>query len=328
MKPRILYLLSEYPQLSETYVKTEIEALQPDFDIFVVAFRKADLPYRRHVPFELTREFGRVVQIIRDFKPCVLHAHYLNMAPVIAQVAAAQRLPYTIRAHSFDVLALPPGGLTVNEHCLGVLVFPFTRPLLESKGLPPNKIVDCYPAVNFARFHDRSPNGDGVLNLGACLPKKRFEDFIDLACLMPGATFNLYTIGYATEALADYNRSRGGPVNLCPTVEPEEMPAVYKRHQWLVYTACPKLATVGWPMAVAEAQAAGLGVCLPNLRPDLAEYLGGAGYLYDSVQELPAILSRPYPEEMREKGFEQARKSDIQRHKTKLTDLWQPVLPK
>jgi hypothetical protein len=75
-------------------------------------------------------------------------------------------------------------------------------------------------------------------------------------------------------------------------------------------------------MAVAEAQASGLGIAMARVRPELEEYLGGAGFLFDSIAELPDILSKPYPEEMRQKGFEQSKKSDIRRHVKLLTDLW------
>ncbi len=327
MKPRVLYLVREYPRLSETYIKAEIEALQSDYDIFVISLLRPEVTYRRHVPYEQTGDLARIAEIAGRFRPHVLHAHYLITADAAAQVAARLRLPYTLRAHSFDALTrnLP---WTINEYCLGILTFPFTRPALEARGVPPDKIIDCYPVIDYARFHDRSPNAAAVLNLGACLPKKRFEDYIALARLMPGRRFDLYPVGHATKELVDLNAAQGSPVTICPTVQPEEMPAVYKQHGWLVYTACPKLGTVGWPVAVAEAQAAGLGVCLPNIRPDLAEYLGGAGFLYGSVGELPAILSRPYPEEMRERGFEQARKSDVAVHKTKLTALWDKVTGK
>jgi hypothetical protein len=84
------------------------------------------------------------------------------------------------------------------------------------------------------------------------------------------------------------------------------------------------LGTIGWPIAVAEAQAAGVGVCFPNLRPDIQDYLGGAGILYSSLTELVDIISQPVPEEMREKGFEVAKKSDIKTHLHRLTDLWPP----
>jgi hypothetical protein len=326
MRPRILYFLDRYPQLSETYVRSEIESLRADFDIFVIASAKADTPYATDVPFVQTVDEERIVRIVGELAPRVLHAHYMNQAPLLARLAAAFGLPYTIRAHSCDVMGPGKGPWVVSDHCLGVLAFPFTRPMLRDGGVPDSKIIDSYPVIDYRRFHDRSPNGAGILNTGATLAKKRFEDFVDLACTMPDKTFRLYAVGYEVQAIADYNRAHGGRVTICPTVAPEEMPRVYKAHDWLVYTACPKLASVGWPMAVAEAQAAGLGVCMPRLRPDLEEYLGGAGYLYDSVHELRDVLSRPYPAEMREKGFEQARKSDIEAHKSKLTDLWRPWL--
>ena len=37
-------------------------------------------------------------------------------------------------------------------------------------------------------------------------------------------------------------------------------------------------------MAIAEAQAAGVGVCMPNIRPDIKEYVGEAGFVYDSIE--------------------------------------------
>ena len=41
------------------------------------------------------------------------------------------------------------------------------------------------------------------------------------------------------------------------------------------------------------------------------------------VVALKRIIAGPFPEEMREKGFELARRSDIARHKILLTELWQ-----
>jgi hypothetical protein len=129
-------------------------------------------------------------------------------------------------------------------------------------------------------------------------------------------------MGYDSQEFHRLNAAMGHPVNLVPPVEPADMPAQYKKHKWLVYTASREMNTVGWPMSVAEAQAAGLGVCLPNIRPDLRDYLGGAGYLYDSVSEAADIISKPYSEEMRQLGFEQAKKSDIFEHKSILLNLW------
>ena len=140
------------------------------------------------------------------------------------------------------------------------------------------------------------------------------EDFIDLSLHCTYQTFNLYPIGYQTEKLIHYNAAKGNPVNIYNSVAHEHMPNIYKQHNWLVYTACEKMATVGWPLCLMEAQAAGLGVCMKNLRPDLNEYLGGAGVLYDSLDELADIIAKPVPEDIRNKGFENSKKADINNH--------------
>ncbi len=57
-----------------------------------------------------------------------------------------------------------------------------------------------------------------------------------------------------------------------------------------------------------------LGICMKNLRPDLNEYLGGAGVLYDSLDELADIIAKPVPEDIRNKGFENSKKADINNH--------------
>jgi hypothetical protein len=62
---------------------------------------------------------------------------------------------------------------------------------------------------------------------------------------------------------------------------------------------------------------------MPNLRPDLRDYVGPAGFLYDSIKDVARIISQPFPDEMRQMGFEHAKKSDVFRHKKVLIDLWQ-----
>jgi hypothetical protein len=118
------------------------------------------------------------------------------------------------------------------------------------------------------------------------------------------------------------NAAKGNPVRIVPPVQPQDMQAEYKRHEWLVYTASREMNSVGWPMSVAEAQAAGVGVCLPNIRPDLRDYVGEAGFLYNSIAEVAEYIRQPLSDEMRDRGFEQAKKSDIFEHKKILTDLW------
>ena len=331
---RVLYLVRNFPQISQTYIRSEIEALRTEYEIAVVTLTKPNVPYKRAVPFRLIEDPEKIREAIAEFRPHVLHTHYLNQAAIF-QILIEQKglgIPFTIRAHSFDVLggdspmARKAAPIVNHDLCLGVLSFPFTRPLLEQAGILPDKIFDCYPVVNYPMFYDRSPNGDRVMNIGAAIPKKKMEDFIDLAALLPDLGFDLYGVGHIVDQLAQYNEAKGGAVRIMSPVEPDEMPHEYKKHRWLVYTASRELATVGWPMAVAEAQASGVGVCMPNLRPDLREYVGKAGILYESINDVIEVVKNPVPHEMREEGFVQARKSNIFEHKKILTALWDKAI--
>ncbi len=334
-KKRVTYIVSTYPQISQTYISSELEAIYQEYEIQIITMGKPQRTYRNHFPFQSIANPISIRKSIEEFCPDILHTHWLINTRILAYCAGYfnpkwQQFPFTIRANSFDALDLSgkyikqSASIINSELCLGVLTFPFTRPLLEQEGIRPEKIHDSYPVVNFERFYDRTPNGKGVMNATAALTKKKIPDFLELASQIPEKTFNLYCFGaYLTSELKNLNQQMGDPINFMPAIKPEEMPREYKKHQWLVYTGSKEANLVGWPIAVAEAQASGVGVCIPNLRPDLKEYLGGAGFIYDSIHEVAEIISKPYPQEMREKGFEQARKSDIFQHKKILTDLWE-----
>src|SRR5262249_51749291 len=96
--------------------------------------------------------------------------------------------------------------------------------------------------------------------------------------------------------------------------------------QWMVKTANPVPRRVGWPVSVAEAQAAGVGVCMIDLGPDLREFLGTAGYVYSSPSEIRDIIRKPFDAERREEGFELAKRYDIRTTLPTLTNLWKPYL--
>jgi hypothetical protein len=189
--------------------------------------------------------------------------------------------------------------------------------------------VACWPVINFARFYQpaRRPPTGRVLCAGPAIKKKSHKDFVDLAARMCGSglAFDLYARGFDLDSTRPYNERAGNVVRIT-YADPDDMPKVYPQYDWLVYPASTTINKVGLPTAIAEAQASGLGVCwqeLPDRREEQLEFLGGAGFLFRSIDELPAILTRPYPEAMRLRGLESARKCDIQQHKGLLTEAWE-----
>lgn len=338
---RVAYLVDDFPQLSQTYLRTELRSVARDHDVRVVGMKPADRAYADAMPFVAETDEDRIVAHVEAFRPHVLHTHYLHCAAIVDRLARRTGVPFTVRTHSFDVLPLllePDRGAkrrragiaaTHSPFCLGVLAFPFLRDALVAAGVNGAALVDAWPVVDYATFHDRTPRpGDGeggprdVMNVGACIPKKRMEDFVDLAARVRDRRFRLYAIGYRSDDLDAYVRRTGSPVEMVGDVEPRDMPAAYRRHGWLVYTGCFERKTVGWPMAVAEAQAAGLGVVMARVRPDLETFVGPAGFLYDDVAEVPEILARGYPPAMREAGYEHAKRSDVEAHRGLLTARW------
>jgi hypothetical protein len=330
-RKRISYILRQYPQVTESYIESEIRALWSRYDIQIIAINTATDPSREPHPFRYIPQDDEeaVARAVREFQPDVVHGHEMDTVRRLRAAARAADVPFTVRAHSYDVLGGLPGerlrhlaGLTADQACAGVLAFPFTRPALVAAGIPDDKVHDCPAVVDFARFHDVSPNGDAIMNLGSCQPKKNMHDYIRLAARMPGKRFDLYAVGFRIDEIRRLNTDFGEPVRLMPRIEHSKMPAEYKKHEWLVYTASGREKTVGWPVAIGEAQAAGVGVCMQNIRPDLNEYVGDAGFLFDTIDDVEKIISRPFPEELRQRGFEQARRSDIGHHICILEDLW------
>jgi hypothetical protein len=75
-------------------------------------------------------------------------------------------------------------------------------------------------------------------------------------------------------------------------------------------------------VAVAEAQASGVGVCMQNVRPDVAEYVGDCGFVFDTVDEIAGLIAGEFPSELRRRGFEHARRSDARSHIAALEEMW------
>ncbi len=329
MKRKVLVVVQEYPQVSETYIKNELDALDRIYDLELLALVPGSFPYRSRRPHIVLSPVNQqnILDYLKGFAPGIVHGHYLAVLGAVLKISQSLNVPFTIRAHSFDVLGgdlakmnLPAVG--ANPLFRGVLCFPFMRQRLIDAGLPEAKVLACNPVVDVLRFRDVAPNGPDIMNVGAGLPKKNMEDFIRLSRLVPEKRFNLYGLGYDTPRLMAANSKIGGRVNFVPPVDPEDMPAEYKKHSWLVYTASRSINTVGWPMALIEAQASGVGVCVQRIRDDLREYVGDAASVFDAPGDIAEGIRIPPSESIRKMGFEWAEQFDYRRQMHVLTDLW------
>lgn len=327
MQHRVLYITHRYPQVTQTYIENERDVVARDHVTHLVCFNNAYIPAITTNSYDVISrdDTSRLFEIIDKFKPTVIHAHWLFVADKAFEAAQYAGIPFTIRAHSFDVLSkdqtLERTAKYINSSlCKGILTFPFTRDILENKGFESDKIYECQPVLNFKRFFDDSPNGSSIMGVSVFKDKKNIDDFIRLSVLSSDTEFNLYCPGIKN-ADKSYIEETKKHCNLMPLYQNTEMPFEYKKHKYLIYTASKQMNTVGWPVAVAEAQASGVIVCMQNIRNDLSDYLGGSGILFEDVSELVDVVNKDNSH-LRELGFENAKNSDIDKHISILYKLW------
>lgn len=113
---RIAYVLHIFPKLSETFVAGELAELRRRG----VAVRILSLlPPRDELQHDLVRRAGlteittyesrRFAEVLDEFQPQLIHAHFATEATAQARALAAQRrVPFTFTAHGYDIRRKPP----------------------------------------------------------------------------------------------------------------------------------------------------------------------------------------------------------------------------
>ena len=349
---RIVLLYNGYPRLSQTYQIDEAEELiRRGHTVLIVSWGwelyiiSNTAPPALHVRNPLLP--GPLSQIAA-FQPDVIHAHYMTNVDVCIQLSnALGGVPFTIRTHSFDVLGIGHDHFQKAVKSLsgagafrGAIIFPSYRERFLAAGASSEKLIVSQPSISVQRFLDAGSTDAAaqasaswpptrIMSGGAFLPKKNIAGFIAIAQkiheIYPDCEISYYSVKEAPdyyEKIIALNRAAGNPV-IFRTIQREQMPAEYVRHQWLIYGACPTLKTVGYPLMIAEAQAAGVGVIAYHLRPEMADYVTDAGYLYNTPEDIIRLIKQPFDATRRAAARAlAAERYDIRKNITALEDAW------
>src|ERR1044072_77413 len=101
MQPvRVMYVVKQFPQISESYIKTEIQAVSEKCDVKIITTKPASLAAKNHPPFEHIEDLAMIREAIEDFHPHVLHTHWLHAARAVGQLSKQTKIPFTARTHS------------------------------------------------------------------------------------------------------------------------------------------------------------------------------------------------------------------------------------
>lgn len=335
-KKNILLLYNGYPRLSQSYQFDEAIELQKQYNIMIISWKwpiyetEKDLPDYLDIGQNSPLEY---LDAIKKFNPDIIHGHYLDNAELLCQMAELLNIGFTLRTHSFDILGdnITKYAKYINDpKCYGIFVFvPFKQKCMDA-GFDESKIFTCWPSININIFRNvfGMSNGPDIMSGGAFLPKKNIEGFILLAKKIkekfPSKKISYYSVEESPsycKSIHLLNKKNGYPVEF-KTVQHSDMPQEYKKHQWLIYSGCPKLKTVGCPLMVAEAQASGVGVIMYKLRNDLQDYVTNNGYFYTTNDDVIDIISGAFDSDKKTAAYELSIRYDIIKNIEQLSKIF------
>jgi len=285
----VLYALWHYPQLTETYIRWEIECMRRwGVHVEVWSERTPASPFATDVPVH----GGSLASAIARVRPQLVHVHWLHSALDYASEIRRAGLPLTVRAHGFEVTRRHVLALQRRPEVRAIYLFPhMARDYAGS-----DKVRSVTTAFNGDLFYpDRTKDRRLVLRTAPGLPTKDLQTFFDVAQRCPQHRFVLVLARCnGQERFLDkvdaYNRKLGSPVEL-RLDEPAERVAPSMREAGIYLHTHGLAVPYGMPMSIAEAMASGSYVIGRRCRASEA-YIGNAGRVYGSADEAAEHINR------------------------------------
>ncbi len=290
---RVLYVVWHYPQLSETYIETEIRRLRR-WGVHIEVWRAGEVasPYPTDTPIHS----GSLDEAVRAVRPDLIQVHWLGFALQQADTLAALGVPITLRMHGFDVTPDAFFAILDKPWIRGVYAFPAQIALLSAH----DERAKAVPAAFDSTLFRPGPHKDRrlVVRIGSALKSKDIGFFFDLAKRLPefrfvycGVTCKLVE-AYAEE-VRTLREQTNAPVEVRFDVPREEIAALMGRTGIHLHTACPPGAPhatpLGMPVSIAEGMATGAYTLARNT-PEFRDYLDGAGAVYNDLDEAERLI--------------------------------------
>lgn len=285
-KISVLYVLFHYPQLTESYIETEILYMRKrGFDIQV--WSQLDIPTAAQYQPEVKVFYGDLEEIIKKVKPNLIHLHWLNTAWQFHDVFSKFKIPVTVRGHGFETNYDTIKNLQAHSSYLSIYLFPhfYQMAALENKIklLPYNSAFDpilFYPKNN--------KNKKLVLRTGCALHTKDYETYFQTAKKCPSFKFIL-ALGkaqfreFVLDEMIARNRALGTPVEIMINVPRFKIAELMRSAAIYLHTHHYET-PYGMPISIAEALATGCYVVAKKF-PSTENYVGTSGDMYTTVDE-------------------------------------------
>jgi hypothetical protein len=293
LRPRVLYVVWHYPQLSESYAETELACMRRwGVHVEVWCTSAGASLY----PTDVTIHRGSLAVAIEAARPNIIHVHWLGFANMRRDELAAAGLPVTVRAHGFDTTRDNLAAWLANDFAAAVYAFPgqIARCGIDDDRLRPTPVGFDTRLFKPSLGKDRRL----VVRTAAALPSKDLECFFEAARMLPDFRFVLAAVTcqgaeeYADELRTIHERM-ATPAELLFDVPREDVAALVSRAGIYLHTMHGSGHTaatpVGEPTSIAEAMATGCH-CLVRDVAELVAMLGHSGAAYGDLDELVELI--------------------------------------
>lgn len=284
-----------YPQMSETYIGDELEALR--LCGMDVALSRDKLPVvpsisRIDVPLYESLEEG-----ISRHDPDLILMHWASTAIDDRKRCAMAKIPFAVRTHSFD-WSIDASSI-LDPWCIGVWHLPHRDERGSRIHTLPTLAVESDPQDLHAETRSRS-----AISVSAGLPKKDWPMLLRSVKSIEDCPLNIViarTNGYAS--LPDRVSDLAARMDVACTVESDvpydEVQAKLIHYGVLVYSVGSGV-PVGQPRSVIEGALAGIPLVVPE-HPGIRGIVGEIAHFYTAgddrslSQALRVALERPHP---------------------------------
>lgn len=291
--PRVLYVLWHYPQLSETYIETELRCMRRwGVHVEVWAQTTAASRYDAGAPIH----GGSLADAVAAVRPDLLHVHWLSFALAQRQAIDEVDLPVTIRVHGFEFSGEALHEALSWDRVHAIYGFPHHVAASARAGARLCAIPSAFDTDLFKPSAGKDRRL--VVRTSAGVPSKDLPLFFELAKRLPNHRFVLAVVTcndretYIDDLREAWRRS-GTPAELCLDMPRDEIAALVGRAAIYVHTARMSGETdatpIGGPISIAEAMATGAYLLVRDAAP-LAAYVGDAGVVYRTVDEAASII--------------------------------------
>lgn len=284
---RVLYVLGNYPKISETYVAAEINFMTNQ-GVQVEVWSKREGTPCMEAPVPVHR--GGFLAALREVRPDVVHVHYLIVGDAEILAAGAEGVPVTIRGHSYDFTEANVQARLKCPYVRRIYLFPHFAARFGGERRVMQLPV-AYDSNRYSLLPASQKDKHLVLRTCAAKPTKGITDFLRVSALCPEFRFVLLanTVGDGWIATLREMVKTVGRVELREDV-PNDIAAMWTRRAGVYLdTNDPKGHSFGMPISVAEAMATGSAVFIRGSR-EATDYVGDGGWLYWNVEEAAARI--------------------------------------